>query len=151
MLHIISWICIHWSMLPYQLLSCNLLKRQICVTFPTFLHVCIVSCTGTPQVPHRYPTGTPQVPHQRLLGKLKAYGINGKITKWIRNFLVGRKQRVKVNGILSAWAAVISGIPQGSVLGPILLSRWYIWLQHPHWITKCWSLYFSLHNMITEC
>ena len=57
------------------------------------------------------------VPHQRLLGKLKAYGINGKITKWIRNFLVGRQQRVKVNGILSAWAAVISDILQDSVFG----------------------------------
>ena len=41
------------------------------------------------------------VPHQRLLCKLKAYGINGQITKWIRNFLVGRKQRVKVNGTIS--------------------------------------------------
>ena len=60
------------------------------------------------------------VPHQRLLTKLKAYGVSGLTHDWIRDFLSGRKQRVVVNGKLSAWADILSGIPQGSVLGPIL-------------------------------
>ena len=60
------------------------------------------------------------VPHQRLLAKLEAYGITGNTLGWIRNFLLERRQRVVVNGKLSAWALILSGIPQGSVLGPIL-------------------------------
>ena len=60
------------------------------------------------------------VPHKRLLNKLKAYGIEEPITKWIDNFLSNRKQRVVVNDKFSEWADVISGIPQGSVLGPTL-------------------------------
>lgn len=60
------------------------------------------------------------VPHQRLLRKLEAYGITGKLLLWIRDFLSGRKQRVVANGSLSNWADILSGIPQGSVLGPIL-------------------------------
>ena len=60
------------------------------------------------------------VPHHRLTRKLKAYGVTGKPLIWIRYFLTGCKQRVVVNGKLSTWADILSGIPQGSVLGPIL-------------------------------
>jgi hypothetical protein len=60
------------------------------------------------------------VPHRRLIKKLEAYGIKGSLLTWIKNFLSGRRQRVVVNGKLSTWAEIFSGIPQGSVLGPIL-------------------------------
>ena len=61
-----------------------------------------------------------KVPHQRLIYKIRALGINEEITLWIKDYLTDRAQKVIINSKSSEWKPVTSGIPQGSVLGPLL-------------------------------
>ena len=60
-----------------------------------------------------------KVPHQRLLLKLKAHGIGNCMINWREKWLIDRRQRVVVDEKVSNWKSVLSGVPQGSILGPI--------------------------------
>ena len=73
------------------------------------------------------------VPHKRLIKKLKAHGIDGKILKWVVAWLHDRNQKVVTQGAESNWKPVISSVVQGSVLGPL-----------------CFLIYMYMNDMETE-
>lgn len=67
-----------------------------------------------------------RVHHGRLLDKLKIYEVSGNLLKWMTSFLIGRKMKVLFNGSCSAEQDVMSGVPQGSVLGPLLFTTFML-------------------------
>ena len=62
------------------------------------------------------------MPHNLLLAKLQAYGLSNEAITLMRSYLTGRRQRVKIGSTTSAWLEIQKGVPQGSILGPLLFN-----------------------------
>ena len=63
-----------------------------------------------------------RIPHDLLIAKLSAYGLDKTALKYIYSYLKKRQQCVRINNIYSGFEEIISGVPQGSIVGPILLN-----------------------------
>ena len=86
--------------------------------------------------------------YEGLLYKLKTYGIEGQLLSLLANYLENCEQRVVLNGQTSAWRKVKSGVPQGSVLGPLLF---LIYINdHPDGITSICKIFADETSLFTE-
>jgi len=71
-----------------------------------------------------------KVPHNRLLLKLSNYGIQGQVYNWIKDWLINRYQRVIIDGKSLSSQPVLSSVPQGTVLGPLMFLVFILLVLH---------------------
>ena len=64
--------------------------------------------------------------HDKLITKLQYYGFSPEVTAWFKSYLSARVQKTVANGTHSDWESISFGVPQGSILGPILLHTYHI-------------------------
>ncbi|XP_065650590.1 uncharacterized protein LOC136078726 [Hydra vulgaris] len=76
------------------------------------------------------------VSHKRLFAKLKAYGINDLVLKWMEAFLNNRRQRIDLGEVFFEWLESFSGVPQGSFIGPLMFII-YIYYLRSKLVNKC--------------
>ena len=72
--------------------------------------------------------------HDLLLAKLEAYGLDNNAVSFMRSYLTNRLQRCKINNSFSEWAKISAGVPQGSILGPLLFN---IFINDILFLQKC--------------
>ena len=89
-----------------------------------------------------------KVSHTKLIIKLRAYGVREKLLEWVKSFLRDRKQCVVMGNIESEWRDIRSGVPQGSVLGPLLFVIYINDL--PDGLTNCFKMYADDSKVIAE-
>ena len=95
------------------------------------------------------------LPHQLLIHKLRSYGINGNLLAWIKDYLTHRTQSVILEGVKSNKKPVLSGVPQGSILGPLLFIMYINDLtsttQHDLYLYADDAKLMSVINDISDC
>ena len=89
------------------------------------------------------------LPHELVLAKLHAYGVDIKSLKLLQDYLSNRTQRVKLDSTFSSWLKILLGVPQGSILGPLLFN---IFLNDMLWfVEKTDICNFADDNTIYSC